>query len=128
MYAQMTQMCVMVCNIKTFTNNTYMYYLYHVYELNADTYKYRSICIGGSDSVSVTSTYHMLLERMDSEPKISDISSDCSTQILPDNTVNTDQVVLYKKISIIKDNMKMQLFLHLGIFFVLPHAINHGWI
>ena len=46
---------------------------------------------------------------MDSETKISDFSSDSSTQILPDNTLREHNTELHNKISIIKENVKIEL-------------------
>ena len=46
---------------------------------------------------------------MDSGMKISDFSSDCSTQIPPDKTVPSHNTKVHNKISIIKDNIKIEL-------------------
>ena len=46
---------------------------------------------------------------MNSETKISDFSSDCSTQILPDNTLHSQKTKLHNKLSIIKENIKIEL-------------------
>ena len=43
------------------------------------------------------------------ETKISDISSDCSTQILPDETVKCQYTKVHNKLSVTKDNIKIEL-------------------
>ena len=53
--------------------------------------------------------YHEDTSKMDSETKISDISSDCSTQILPDETVKCQNTKVHNKLSIIKDDIKIEL-------------------
>ena len=46
---------------------------------------------------------------MDSETKISDILSDCSTQILPDETVKCQNTKVHNKLSVTKENIKIEL-------------------
>ena len=46
---------------------------------------------------------------MDSETKNSDFSSDSSTQILPDNNLREHNTELHNKISIMKENVKIEL-------------------
>ena len=44
---------------------------------------------------------------MDSQTKISDFSSDASTEIIPDNTSQETDIKIHNKISVVKDNMKI---------------------
>ena len=46
---------------------------------------------------------------MDSQTKISDFSSNASTEIIPDNTSQETDIKIHNKISIVKDNMKIEL-------------------
>ena len=46
---------------------------------------------------------------MDSQTKISDFSSDASTEIIPDNTSQETDIKIHNKISIVKDNIKIEL-------------------
>ena len=46
---------------------------------------------------------------MDSQTKISDFSSDASTEIIPDNTSQQTDIKIHNKISIVKDNIKIEL-------------------
>ena len=46
---------------------------------------------------------------MDSQTNLSDFSSYASTQILPDETFQSKSTELHHKISIVKDNMKVEL-------------------
>ena len=83
---------------------------YHDYNTaNADTHKSRSIIISAISFPHLTLSFARGHIKMDSETKISDFSSDSSTQILPDNTLREHNTELHNKISIIKENVKIEL-------------------
>ena len=46
---------------------------------------------------------------IDSHTKISDFSSDASTEIIPDNTLQLPDIKIDNKISIAKDNIKIEV-------------------
>ena len=63
-----------------------------------------------SDTISCVKFYYYHVEiEMDSQTKISDFSSDASTEIIPDNTSQETDIKIHNKISIVKDNMKIEL-------------------
>ena len=78
---------------------------HHVYQSpNADTDKLRSTCI------SCVKFYYCHVEiEMDSQTKIRDFSSDACTEIIPDNTLQSQDIKIDNKISIVKDNIKIEL-------------------
>ena len=85
--------------------NNQSIHVHHDYEsLNADTYKLRS------DTISCVKFYYYHVEiEMDSQTKISDFSSDASTEIIPDNTSQETDIKIHNKILIVKDNIKIEL-------------------
>ena len=93
----------------------YMYFcIYHVYKShNSDSLKiwvtHHFLYFIHITFPLCTLAYHEDTSKMDSETKISDISSDCSTQIVPDQTVQCHDMKVHNKISIIKDNIIIEL-------------------
>ena len=89
--------------IRTYNNRSI--HVHHDYQsLNADTYKLRSHTI----SCVKFYYYHVEIE-MNSQTKISDFSSDASTEIILDNTSQETDIKIHNKISIVKDNIKIEL-------------------
>ena len=76
---------------------------------NADTHKSRSIIVSAFSLPHFTLILPRGCIKMNSETKFSDFSSDASTEILPDNTLPSHKTNIHNKISIIKDNMKIEL-------------------
>ena len=69
---------------------------------------------------------------MDSNSKISDFSSDCSTQILPDETELPHKTKGNNKLSIVKDNIKIELESKVSVSpsgnIVSFSSINKPWL
>ena len=109
-----TQNYISIFRTKYVCHLHYMYFcIYHVYKShNADSW------VMGHSSFPVFYSYHIPCFysclpwgyiKNDSETKISDISSDCSTQILPDETAKCHNMKVHNKLSIIKDYIIIEL-------------------